>query len=191
MKKFVINSVWAGVMISIGAVTYINCPNQIVGAFLFSIGLCAILMLQFNLYTGLVGNAKSMKAVPDLLIVLLGNFAGASFATLFHGEIATLLWQDKMNKPLLEVFVHAILCGILMYIAVYAYKKLPDGNNILITMLAVATFIISGAEHSVADMCFMFAARDFTFRSLGFIAVVVIGNSLGSLTLGGWVRGRE
>ena len=50
MKTF-INSIWGGIMISIGSMIYLNCPNKIVGAFLFSIGLITIMIFQFKLYT--------------------------------------------------------------------------------------------------------------------------------------------
>ena len=190
MLKLVINSIWAGLMISIGAVTYLNCPSQIAGAFLFSIGLSAILMLRFNLYTGLVGNAKNLRSIPELMVVILGNAIGAFFSAAFAPDNAISLWQTKLNKPLDVVFIQSIVCGILMYIAVYAYKKLPVGNNLVVMMLAVASFILSGAEHSIADMCFMFAARAMSFTSLGFIMVVIAGNTLGSIILGAWMRHR-
>ena len=57
--NIIIKSVLAGVLIALAGHIYLNCANKIVGAFLFSIGLIGVIVLQANLYTGKVGYVKS------------------------------------------------------------------------------------------------------------------------------------
>ena len=58
MKKYVdylIKSIFAGIMIGIAGTVYLRVDNNIVGSFLFSIGLLVICMYGMNLYTGKIG----------------------------------------------------------------------------------------------------------------------------------------
>ena len=53
--KHLIKSILAGIMIGIGATTYLSLKNKIVGSILFTIGLFIILTKELNLYTGKIG----------------------------------------------------------------------------------------------------------------------------------------
>ena len=58
MKKYVdylIKSIFAGVMIGIAGTVFLRVDNNIIGSFLFSIGLLVICMYGMNLYTGKIG----------------------------------------------------------------------------------------------------------------------------------------
>ena len=58
MKKYVdylIKSIFAGIMIGIAGTVYLRVDNNIVGSFLFSIGLFVICMYGMILYSGKVG----------------------------------------------------------------------------------------------------------------------------------------
>ena len=82
-----------------------------------------------------------------------------------------------MAIPLHIIFCKAIICGILIYIAVEAWKTKREW----ITMLAVASFILCGAEHSIADICYLVSSNlQFTLQHLLMIIVIIIGNGLGS-----------
>ena len=60
-----LGAVLAGILIGIGGVLYLaNAANKTVGAFMFSIGLYAIVVNKLNLFTGKVGyvvNEKNKK----------------------------------------------------------------------------------------------------------------------------------
>ena len=58
-----IKSINAGVCVSIGCKIYLSCENKYIGALLFSIGLIAILILDFNLFTGKVCYLSSYKDI--------------------------------------------------------------------------------------------------------------------------------
>ena len=49
-------------------------------------------------------------------------------------------------------------------------------------ILCVMTFILGGFEHSIADMAY-YGASELTWKGLGYIGLVVLGNSLGSLAI--------
>lgn len=189
------NSIFAGLMIAIGAIIYLNCPNRIVGAFLFSIGLITIMELDFNLYTGRVGYVRKLKDVPSLALTFLMNAAGCTFAMLIPTEGATLLWESKLETAWYVVFAKAIICGILIYVCVHQHKRhqraVSRTVSIITTLVAIPAFILCGAEHSIADICFMLAANNFTMKGVVFILIVAAGNAVGSLSVSVWIDYRH
>lgn len=179
MKTF-INSIWGGIMISIGTTVYLNCPNKIVGAFLFSIGLITIMIFRFKLYTGEIGYIRKLNEIPYMIVILIGNFIGCISVLTIPTNNAEQIVINKLNCCLFYAFGKAILCGVIIYICVATYRTT---KNWYIVLIGVPTFILCGAEHSIADLCFIFAAREFTLRALVFIMVIVIGNAVGSLCM--------
>ena len=186
-----IDSIFAGVMIAIGAVTYLNCPNRIVGAFLFSTGLITIMVLDFSLYTGRVGFVRKWKDVTQMLSILLMNAVGCLFIMILPTQDAWLVWNNRLDYPLYIVFAKAVVCGVLIYVCVYQHKVNSEPASILTTLVAIPAFILCGAEHSIADICFMFAAHNFTLKGVIFILVVALGNAAGSLMLSVWITQRN
>ena len=55
MCKHVVKGFLAGLLISMGCIIYTMCSSKLLGSFLFSFGLFAILHLGLNLYTGKIG----------------------------------------------------------------------------------------------------------------------------------------
>ena len=70
-------------------------------------------------------------------------------------------------------------CGILMYVAVGIWRESKTQMGVV---FAIPVFILSGYEHSIADM-FYFSLAGTVFRpqSLLFLLLVVLGNSIGGL----------
>lgn len=187
LKRFLnnsINSIWAGVMIAIGAVIYLNCPDKIVGAFLFSIGLIVIMSFGFNLYTGAVGYVRKFKDIPLIINIFLMNFVGCAFIAYVPTNGASEIMQAKLECGLMAAFIKGIICGILIFVCV-AHKK-----DIRITMIAIPAFILCGAEHSIADIAFAFAAKSITLQTMLFVLVVAIGNAIGALAISIWIEMR-
>lgn len=194
-----VKAVLSGFMIGIGGTVYLNCPNKIVGAFLFTIGLITICEFGFNLYTGKVGytliNGQKWKDKLSFLgIVILGNYVGTMIYGLAYGtgkpqlrEAAGELCTKKLEQNIFMVFLLAICCGMLMFIAVDAYKK--NAGNVAkyaAILIGIPTFILSGFEHSIADMVyFAFAplSVNFQFKTYGFLLVVLLGNGLGGVLI--------
>ena len=197
MKKYLdylIKSIFAGIMIGIAGTVYLRVDNNIVGAFLFSIGLLVICMYGMNLYTGKIGYIliNKLNYIYELLITILGNFIGTFLVarlvllTRFKSvsDKAVDLVNLKLNDNLFSIFILAVLCGILMYIAVNNYKKINNeiGKYSCIFM-CVMVFILSGFEHSIANMYYISVANLLSLKSLLYILVMLLGNSIGSILI--------
>lgn len=190
-----VKAVLSGFMIGIGGTVYLSCENNVVGAFLFTIGLITICEFGFNLYTGKVGytlvnGGKWAQKLAFLGTVVLGNYAGTMLYGLAFGagraalrEKASKVCTAKLEQNLLMVFLLAVCCGLLMFIAVDAYKKnLGSAAKYVAILIGIPTFIMAGFEHSIADMVYFALAPlsvNFQLKTYVFLLVVLIGNGIG------------
>ena len=184
MERFIefIKSIFAGIMISVGGVVYLSCENKYVGALLFCTGLISVVMLKFNLYTGRIGYVISNDKTFLLYTILsvLGNFVGCVIIGLMKSPCGSVvsICAAKLDKSYTTAFFDAILCGVLIYVCVEIYKRYGTVVGIL---FCIPTFILSGFEHSVADMFYFVNARFFSSDVVLFILVVILGNAIGSI----------
>ena len=171
MMEFV-KSILAGIAIGIGS--YVNLRlGGIAGAFLFSVGLFLVCHFRLNLYTGKVGYTGIIKNLQ----FLLGNLIGSLFLWFLPQNTAKFVMTQKLGEPLYVTFLNAIICGILIYAAVECFRR---GHHYMIA-ICVPAFILFGAEHCVADMCYAANAHMFSLELCLFILIVVLGNSIGSI----------
>jgi len=197
MKKyfgFLLKGIYAGILIGIGGVAYLSINDNIVGSFLFSIGLLTICMYGMNLYTGKIGYVlvNKLTYVYELFLSLVGNFIG----TFIVGNVMRLTRQTaliskandivnvKLNDSLISIFILSCFCGMLMYIAVNNFKtsKNEIGKYIGIFM-GVMTFILCGFEHCVANMFYFSIAGVINIEVLLYLIIMVLGNSIGSILI--------
>ena len=182
-----LKSVYAGICIGLGGIVYLSVENKVLGAFLFSIGLCAVLTFGFDLYTGKVCYLSWYKKPLALLSVWCGNLLGALFMAVLASdkvrEAAAVLAEAKLAKGGLRVFLDAVLCGICIAIAVRGFKKAEGFGRYLIAVLGVMVFILAGAEHVVANMFYFAAGGAFTWKALLYILIYTVGNTIGGLLL--------
>lgn len=178
-----LKSIMAGMCISIGCICYLSVDNKVIGSLLFSVGLLAILTYEFNLYTGKIGQVKSLKDIYNCFIYLIGNMYGCAItyglmmlSPIYNNIYDKLLFiaANKLLIPLHELFILGVICGILMLFAT------KNKSNIVLTMFCVAVFILIGAEHSVADSFYLLACND-VFRYLEIILTVALGNATGAI----------
>lgn len=192
--KILVRAILAGVMISIGGTIYLTCESKLLGAFLFSIGLYAICAFGLNLYTGKIGYVidNKPKYLIELLITLIGNVIGtvACGYLLFltrMGEklrgVAGVISEVKLNDNLLSIFILAIFCGIIMYLAVDLFKRLGDFGKYMGIFMGITVFILAGFEHCVANMYYFSAANMWSWKTVLYVLVMVLGNSVGSILL--------
>ena len=177
----------AGCMISVGGMVYLSCENRYVGAILFCVGLFAICTFGLYLYTGRVGYLPDNRAFLDIGVTWLGNYAGTLLAGLAAGaarpklaEAAQALCQGKLAQQWFEALILAFFCGILMYVAVDSFKRGTGAARYLGMLLAVPAFILSGCEHSVADM-FYLALGGCVGKGFVYVLLVSLGNALGAM----------
>ena len=190
--KTLLPAVAAGIAISIGGCILLSVESKVAGALLFSVGLYTICAHGLNLYTGKVGylpektKAEFLPYVGTLGTIWLGNLLGCILsALLVRGtriqaicEKAESMAGTKLADSPLSLLFLGFFCGFLMYAAVEGYRKT---KNPLILFAGVAGFILPGFEHCVADMFYFAAAGSFTLKTLGFLLVITIGNSLGGM----------
>lgn len=192
-KEFLLG-ILAGLSISIGCTAFLASGNKIVGALFFVIGLFMILNFNFNLFTGKVCYTLDNKPsyLLNLLIIWIGNFVGTLLtALLVKGTRLTslitaseTLASTKLNDNILSVFLLAIMCNILIYLAVYGYKNF---DNIIAKTLAlifgVSVFVLCGFEHCVADMFYFFLAGAWSWKMIGYLMIITLGNCVGGLLI--------
>ena len=187
-----LSAVGAGLAISVGGTVYLSLENKIAGALLFTIGLYAIVLNGLYLYTGKVGylvEQKNKKEYGILLVLTwLGNRVGTGIgaAALCGSRINGIrdkaydICQAKLADTPGSLFLLAIFCGMLMYIAVDGYKKT---ENPIILFLCVSVFILSGFEHCIANMFYFSLAGVWSFRALFCLLVITLGNSVGGVLI--------
>lgn len=173
------HSILSGILVGLGVVSQIQIQNKYISAMLFSMALLVIIECNLKLYTGKIGFFE-IKESKNLLIILLGNLVGVLipiFCLLLKGGFYERLIEisnTKFSNGYLELFLYGLMCGVLMFIAVYCKKP-------IITVFCIMTFILSGYEHCIADFPYLFL--NFNIDHLLKFLCIVIGNSIGSISI--------
>lgn len=178
-----IKAILSGFMIAFGCIIYLMCPNKMVGALLFSFGLLTIVCRELYLFTGKIGYIRQVGIV-NILLTILGNFVGTyiigttiQLTRLPIAESVSSVVSTKLNDSIPSLFILSIACGVMMYLAVDSYKK---SRSWLFVILPVVIFILSGFEHSIANMCYFTLANVWEPRTFLLIGVMILGNAVGS-----------
>ncbi|EYE89189.1 bidirectional formate transporter [Fervidicella metallireducens AeB] len=175
-------SILAGVFISLGAFTASTASHNIenygvaklVSGAIFPVGLILVIICGGELFTGntLMVAALSDKKITiskmlkNWVIVYIGNFIG-SFIIAFlifntglldanSGKLGGYVLKIASTKSSLsfrQAFSSGILCNILVSVAVWAsYAARDVVGKIFAIWFPVMAFIVSGFEHSIANM---------------------------------------
>ena len=72
-------------------------------------------------------------------------------------------------------FIKSVLCGIVMYVAVKLFRK----QNIFGILIGVPLFIMSGMQHSIANIITLGIARSFSAS----ILLCIAGNFMGAILI--------
>ncbi|MBE5757081.1 MAG: formate/nitrite transporter family protein [Clostridiales bacterium] len=194
MRKHVrdfFEGILAGLMVTIGCGVFLGCENKVVGSVLFSVALLSICFKGFNLFTGKIGlivNDHSKSAVSTLLLGLLGNLVGMFvFGTALtyaipsmHVTAEALCLGKLANQELWQTLIRAVFCGVLMYLAVITFR---ENKTIAGILFCIPVFILSGYEHSIADMGYFAISRIYSLEAFIFIMVVIAGNTIGGMLI--------
>ncbi len=190
MLKNIINGIAAGTLIAIGGSVYMSCDNKYIGAILFSVALLCICYKGYSLFTGKVGfmpEKHDGEAWSVLLWGLFGNFiATVGFGFLIRyansaiGAAAEAACAAKLTQAMPQTLIRAFFCGILMYLAVSVYR---DKQSIAGIFFCVPVFILSGFEHSIANMFYFGASGKIDLDVIIYLVIVIIGNAIGGIFL--------
>ena len=190
MLKNLFSGIASGILISIGGAIFLACDVKYVGAFLFSVALLFICHLGYSLYTGKICYMPikhDKDAFSVLLLGLLGNVIGTTvcgylirYALPAIGDTAETICTAKLEQAFGSTLIRGIFCGILIYLAVEVYKR---KNSVLGILICIPVFILSGFEHSIADMFYFAASGIVSLKAFGFIWTVILGNTIGGMLL--------
>ncbi len=184
--ELVHKSVGAAILISLGDYALLKLGNPI-GPVIFAFGLLGVCYMGQNLFTGKCGFLFQDKIKPvDLFMILLGNLV----AGYLMGLVFSLTDTEVVKNAILKVsswsfsfpfFLKSILCGVIMYIAVYMYRK---GTSLGI-IFGIPLFIFCGFQHCIANIITLGVARTFHWS----IVICILGNFIGSLLM--WYLSRD
>ena len=174
----------------------------------FGVALSLVLMAGAELFTGsnfvmAVGMFQKKVTFQDSVTVWvtcwLGNLAGSvlvagmySLTGLCTGSVQAIMADTtamKMSVEPLPLFMRAILCNILVCLAVWCGIKMKtETGKLIMTFWCLITFFTAGFEHSVANMSLMMigllnpAQYDISIGGYAYnLAVVTIGNMVGGI----------
>lgn len=187
-----ISSILAGVAIGLGGVVYLSIENTVLGALFFTVGLFTICTLGLNLFTGKVCYIFDNKPAYTLwtLTIWLGNLVGTSLVALavraarIAGitQRAAAICEIKLNDTSLSVFILAILCNMLIFIAVDNYKNCKhEIGKYLGLFFGVMVFILSGYEHCIADMFYFSVSGAWNLHTVIYLLIITAGNAVGGV----------
>ena len=166
MKQSILKALLAGILIGFGAYAYVSLfnENRLLGAGLFSLGLISVFHLQADLYTGKIGQFPRLKT-KSLLLMLLFNFIGISLlaiTVLGNNQLVEKCMEiasKKTSIPLLTALITAILCGMIIQLAVDIKKEGP-----VATIMCIMLFIRCGFEHCVANIFYFVGSSVFRWQ---------------------------
>ena len=190
MIKGTINGVLAGILIAIGGSVFLACENRYVGATLFSVALLCICYKGYGLFTGKVGflpEQHDKAAWTVVLTALLGNLIATClfgwairYALPQLGDTAQTICEAKLTQLWPQTAIRGLLCGVLMYLAVSIFR---DHKTTAAIFFCVPVFILSGFEHSIADMFYFAASGIVSWQAFGFLWCVILSNAVGGVLL--------
>ena len=145
--------------------------SKIMIAFTFGIGLVCISLFKAELFTGnclltmipvFSKEAKLRDLSASWIICYIGNIIGVGLiGVLFiYSQMDTTLMKEylapvcetKLTFSIMPLFIKAILCNFVVCIASFAGIKLKhEFTKVIMLMLLVATFVIAGLEHCIAN----------------------------------------
>ena len=108
-------------------------------------------------------------------------FSGCSLRCVFCQN------REISRKSVGQTLIRAAFCGVMVYLSVCIYR---DQRSPLGILFCIPTFVLSGFEHSIADL-FYAAAGCVSGPMAVFILAVLAGNAAGGLLLPALARPRK
>lgn len=148
--------------------------GRFVGAMVFPVGLMLVVICGAELFTG--NNLMTLAVLEKKItigqmfrnwgFVYLANFIGSVVLALIvfysgtlSGDAATkamAIAESKANLDILQMFLRAIMCNILVVLAVWMATASQDIiSKIFSCWFPIMLFVLCGFEHSIANMFFI------------------------------------
>ncbi len=176
IPKMILLGMFAGAFIALAGVgaTFGNVyVGKIAGALIFPAGLAMVVVAGSELFTGnclmvtalLSREIGPVRLLKNWLFVFLGNFIGAVLVALIvvasgvldpiaDSVVATASAKVSMGFP--TALIRGVLCNFLVCIAVWmSFGAKTVGGKIAAVFFPIMLFVLSGFEHSVANMYYV------------------------------------
>lgn len=216
ISNMLLLGVFAGVFIALAGVaaTFANVyAGKLAGACVFPGGLAMVVVAGSELFTGnsliilsvLEKKSTFSAMLKNWLFVYLGNFLGSLLVVLIavcggvfsNPDVANTLVTTAVGKVSLnfaDALFKGILCNVLVCIAVWmSFSTKTSEGKIIAIFFPIMAFVISGFEHSVANMFYLpggiLAAARYAIVAEGLNWGTAIINNLIPVTLGNIIGG--
>lgn len=217
--KFFLRAVMAGVFVG-AAMIFSNAVSntffeadpafgKFMAAIVFSLAVLLIVFVGGELFTGnnftmamgAFEKRVSWKTVIRVWTVsYLGNFVGCVLLALLFvlaGAAGTkdyykVIMDGKMSLSLSETFFRAVMCNFFVCLAVVCGTKCKgESTKFLMIVMCIATFVIAGFEHCVANMANFATALLMGYRYsipslLVRLLIATVGNMIGGALCLAW-----
>ncbi|MBQ6538670.1 MAG: formate/nitrite transporter family protein [Bacilli bacterium] len=173
-------SVGAAILIGLGDYALLKLGNPL-GPVLFTLGLLGVCYMGQNLFTGKCGFLieDKIKGLDLFLILIVNLIAGYILGLLFSITDKEVLTNAVARVATWDFtfayFIKAVMCGVIMYIAVLMYRK----GTPLGIIFGIPLFIFCGFQHSIANIITLGAGQTIHIA----IILAIIGNFVGSLLM--------
>lgn len=229
LLQLAILAILAGVFIALGAIGNIFVSSDIfftnvnlakfLGACVFPVGLIAIILLKFELFTSncmmtiavIEKKMKLTKMLKILFIVWIFNLIGGilvayvTYKTHTFNEESVKVLQvyahHKLETGALDLILKGIMCNILVCTASLLGYIAKDGiSKIFGIWFPIMLFILLGYSHVVANMLYLPLSYMYGFEGVTIGAIlynflfVTIGNFIGGgilVIMGLWYANKE
>ncbi len=223
VSKMIVLAIFAGMFIAVAGVgatvaaVSIKTASvaKLVGALIFPTGLAMVLIAGSELFTGnnliiisvLEKRVSVAAMLKNWLFVYIGNFIGSVLIALlvvyggvfklFSSELAASavkIAEAKATMPFVDALLKGILCNFLVCIAVWmSFGAKTVSGKIIGLFLPIMLFVLSGYEHSVANMYYipagLFAAGKHAITAEALTWGNFIVNNLIPVTIGNIIGG--
>ena len=183
--ELVRKSIGASVLIGLGDYALLKLGNPI-GPVIFALGLLGVCYLGLNLFTGKCGFLFEDKIrVFDLVVILVVNLiagyvVGRVFSMLDAEVVEAAVSKVAGYEFSLAFFIRAVLCGVVMYVAVAMYRK----GTPLGIIFGIPLFIFCGFQHCIANVITMGVAGSLDWS----LILAIVGNFVGAVGMWGVSR---
>lgn len=193
-RQFV-SATLAGMLIGMGGTVFLAVSNPMLGSFLFAVGLFTIVIFGLHLFTGKVGYLPMQKPtyLIELLITWCGNFCGTflvakavQYTRIYKNMIERVqsIAAIKLGDNFVSLFILAIFCGFLMFIAVDTFRNSKGSAvKVIAVFVPVMVFILSGFEHVIANMFYFSLAGTWSPHTFVALLIMTLGNSFGGMLI--------
>ncbi|MBQ6127507.1 formate/nitrite transporter family protein [Candidatus Saccharibacteria bacterium] len=179
-SELIRKSIGASLLIALGDYALLKLGNPI-GPVIFALGLLGVCYMGQNLFTGKCGFLFQDKIkVLDLFIILAVNLITGYLIGMVFSIVDDSVKSAAVSKVTswtfdLPMLIKSILCGVIMYIAVFMYRK----GTPLGIIFGIPLFIFCGFQHCIANVITMGVAITFDAS----LIICVLGNFFGSIVM--------